>query len=685
MKKIAVVSVIFFTSIFLVLFFDGANRLSDFRGLDNKEPIEDNSTELSTNEPQINYSFVENTSQTKTDKPLYNYDLFEKCKESTEELNCWNESKTPCAYIIDLEERKILNDSIFCRDEKGSVCKFGEGEFSCNKNSTNPLHFAVQQSSSLNRQIRKLRYEVFLEPGDFNIKPVGDRFIEHPIGLQIPSYTRLVGSTFEGEQQSRIFVSKEDYDSISGCALPEWSGGECIQELILLTNAVNSNATTLIEKERELKQESLADPVNNVVLKNLHILGVSGLDQRTQQITQARRDLFDLEANWVGKSYIGMYREYCTLDPCYYNYTSLHAIASGRIQGGNVQIVNNKIESVGGSFIMLGYFLNNDLDGDGFIDQLRASGTEQDPIVIKENRCDGSRGPDSVIVEGEHIQISANSVKNGYNDLYGVPNGISVYTDSHYVSVTSNYVSGFTSGINIEGVIPCLVMGEQCEETMKASNRVASNNLVQENIVENVCSGIQIQRQNSSKIYKNEVSIDKNRFVRIANSSSYIDHGWRASKSFGWPVENAETWLRTQNINYLGTGILFRENQNAYVAGNVFEQFPRGVYMEHPDFLARGMKDNSFGIKQTGENSPNTFKLNAENKQLFEKEVSGISIGGQSAENRFGGFYYPPSVLEQNRQSSNNRFCSNNVIEHPARYNGGEEMASDLRDSDCAN
>jgi hypothetical protein len=580
--------------------------------------------------------------------------------------SCWDMSKpASCVYVLNLDTNKVDTSNIYCNS--GLACKYKNQQYSC-KTSLNPIQDAVDIASARNKQAGKIENEVFLEPGGFTVEQTCADWAENPgcsgfvksvngqivknffsggrMGVQIPSFTQISGTTKDGLQQSIIYIPERAYD-VWGDFKNTQGGfkGGGVEALFTLTNVLGQGSADNVQIEKsQLYDPSMQNPVDNVIIKNLSFLGVGGPARKDQS----------------GES--GMATDYyCSEKECFYRYTVMNAISGKRIAGSNIKIINNRFEYFP-AFIMLGHMFSlhnpngpQDLfpdDNDHFITQLRVEGSVASPIEIKNNYFDHAIGADSIIVWGSYIDIAGNTVKNGHSDWYGNQIAISAYTDSDNVRIYENLVEHYLTGINLEGLMP--VVGEYFwngNDEMLATSRIAKNNIVVNNQLDQVLSCASVQRQLDTVVVGNVCSNDKNKWQRLNTLSYYSPSSkYQFMANFLGQPNLSQQEAFSYNASLIGAGMLIRTDKSTQFRNNVFSGFPKGFIMDNPPMLAGGMQNNLF--------SANKFFLSGEDANWYINYANSNGL----EPNAFWGVWW--SLGSLGLPSSNNIFCNDNQFQY---------------------
>ncbi|KKT59176.1 MAG: hypothetical protein UW52_C0046G0002 [Candidatus Gottesmanbacteria bacterium GW2011_GWA1_44_24b] len=596
------------------------------------------------------------------------YALTKECRTTSTSAysSCWtDESRSPCALVVDMETNDVDKENAYCNT--GVLCKFKGTPLSCKK-SLNPIQSAVDISSGKNQamQPKKIRYEVFLEPGEFTVEqtctesdlgcsgfarsingtPVANGFESDRFAVQVPSYTQITGTLKDNAHVSVFFIPERVYDVWGGFKdTIAGAKGQGVTALFSLTNVYGAVDTT---KEAEVKSK-LYDPsvtpppgpVRDVVIQNIRMLGVGGPGRLVQNESDEKA-----KNQWKHPGY------YCTESPCFYRYTAMMAINAKRVSGGNVKIRNNRMEMFGEKFMMLGHLFNlssavaSDLLHEGFVTQLRVDGTPDSPVLIANNTMDGAIGADALIVWGSYIDITGNTIKNGFSDWYGNQIAVSIYMDSHHIRAVGNTLDHWLTGFNLEGPI-ALAPGKDYT-WLKNSDRVAHDNTVENNTLTNTLVCIVPQRQVRAAITGNTCSNDKAKWEHLLDPSLYAPpkNDFLQSLFGGTPPTQKEAHDMFCGIP--GFGMHIRTSQDSFISGNTFNDYPKGFLMEPVDHLKAGMKNMTF--------SKNTFsisKTSLDSSHAYAGEVN-------CPVDYFYDIYWYPSATAET--PADIRFCSSNKL-----------------------
>jgi hypothetical protein len=597
--------------------------------------------------------------------------------------SCWQDRGDSCVMAVESETREINKEVVFCNTGGTGKCKFKEEVITC-KPSLNPVQAVVNWVSEENKKLGGLVYEVYLEPGDFTVeqkagcvfggsscngfvqnkggKEVPNFFGQERYGVQVPSFTRIRGTNRGNEWVSRFYISKESYGAF-GESFVKGGGakGGGVNGLMVLTNVLGegSVAPGTPEKEIKLYEESMANPVKQVIIEKIHFLGVGGMEERKQSVN-------------IPTDY------YCAAPECGYIYTSTYAIVGKRIKGENVIIRKNRMELFP-AFVFMGHFFNmfssslpQDLFKDGTITSIPVSGQADSPIEISYNLMEKAIGADSVIVGGDYIDITNNTVRNSFNDWYGNPAGISVYQDSSQVRVEGNRIEGFLTGINFEGLFalskPEWGMGEG---VINNWDRVARGNVIKDNILLKTVTCMSIQRQIGVTITGNYCEADKERMGRLMEKSFYYPESkYTFLKGLLGRVPGQKE-AYDMNTALLGWGIHLRTSQGAVIWDNTFKGYPKGFLMHNMNILDGGMKDDILGY--------NLFETNTQESQTYITKVQ-----SEGLTDNFYGVYW---AAAGGREPQNVRMCQSNALP----FKGGDReyqnrnLAGQMINADCGN
>ena len=581
--------------------------------------------------------------------------FFNNCRNTDNYSTCWKDTQTSCALVVNLDNNTI-DDTAFCNT--AGTCKFKGRDLACTQ-SLNPIQNAVDIVSERNQTLSKIRYEVFLEPGEFTVEQtcfdgaldpscsgfvrkrdneiVRNYFGHDRFAVQVPSFTQITGSLVNNKQQSIIYIPERIYDVWGDFKdKPFGYKGGGVGAIFTLTNVLGIASQNLTEEKATLYNPSMQNPVNNVIIQNLYLLGVGGPSKKNQQQ--------------------GMPTYYYCSDPeCYYRYTAYRGISGKRISGGNVKILNNKMEFFVG-FIALGHFFNmsdssypQDLLGEKFITQLRADGLADDKILIADNYFDKAIEADSIIVWGSHIKIANNTIRNGLSDWYGNQLAISVYADSEDIVIANNIIQNYATPVNLEGLIPVAAAYTNQEAALwKETPRIAKNNLVVDNTMDNALVCVAVQRQSGAKVLGNKCSFNQQKWEKLIDFDYYSP----ASKNdflrgfFGEDFTQKEA--QNNNSEIMGSGVHIRTSEYSEISQNVFHNFPRGFFLDYWDILNNGMYNNEI--------NENVFDLPEQQAQ------HNIALANdEGIPDTFYGMY---KVAHNNAPASKNRLCSNNQFQY---------------------
>lgn len=573
--------------------------------------------------------------------------------------NCWRDQVRSCVFVVDSGTKEIDTNNAYCL--QAGVCKFKNSEITCKK-SLNPIQSAVNVASSKNNSLstKYTKYEVYLEPGNFSVEQT---CFDHPgnqscsgfvqsngkvnafagfrFAVQIPSFTKLSGTLLNGNQVSNFYVTEESYNA--------WGNNiytPAVWSLLYLTNVLSSNENNNTAIYANSYLPSVQNPVTDVTIENLRLLGVGG------------------DAKRVVNNNVTVSQPYCDDSQCKYRYTSSYAISAGKVGSptrSNIKILNNKMENFQ-AFIYLmhifGIYLPaeglGDLNGDGLLDVLRAEGTPTDPIQIKNNYMAESVGADQVITIGDNIVIEGNTLKNNYNNWSGNPCGFGIFANSKNVIVRGNRVENYLTAINFEGPNPTSIKGRSGElETDRqlalGPEYSATGNVLENNIFENVLVCANIQRQVNATVRNNTCTFNEARYKKLASKAYYSPASkYQYIASY---IGRSITQDEAMQINNSGLGapFLFRTSQNTRILQNTFTGFPRGFIVEIVNWLKNGHINNV--IKK------NKFNTTATKRDELRNYALGQGVADQ---------FYSVTWSSFNTDNKNNKICTDNIFLYPS-------------------
>ena len=581
------------------------------------------------------------------------------CRNTDNYNQCWADTnRINCAFLVDTDTQAIDPNETYCTNNQGTLCKFTNENITCKHQSLNPVQSAVSSAASKNSNQQRIKWEVFLEPGEFPIRS----FMKPNtgfgrVGVIIPSLTKLSGAILNNSQLASIYIPQDFYENIDQACITQWSRGGCVLAVIGLTNL---DGIYTYDPKR-IYQESMANPVNNVNITGIRILGVGGPNYINQSIDANRKAALRDEAG------------FCSDDHCFYRYTSLWGIYGPRLSGGNIKITQNLIQLYPWNNIRLGAFFDNismkDITNgqinDLFQAYMMADGLPNGHIIISNNTVDGSLQGEGISVWGSYMDIVNNKVINGYGDWTGNQIAISPYIDSHHIGVINNNIDSWPVGVNFEGIMTAGDIVNFPLDALYNSPRVAHDNLAIGNRITNVLDCINPQRQIRLTVSDNTCSIDLNKARKLMSLNYYS-----TTVSYKFLENLVGRSLTPQealqnNAGLIGTGIFMRTSQNSTFSNNSFTNVSRPIYLDGLKLLPGGIMNNQF--------NNNVFSINPAVLTEYHNYAA-----SQGFPDTFYNVYWP-----SNDESSNNSYCNNNQSDISGfQINGGNRFTTGIQ---CAN